>query len=132
MSQLRPISLCNVLFKIASKSLGNQLKSILTHIISPTQSVFVLGWNISDNIILASELSNYLFKHQRGNNGLLSFKLDINKTYDCIGWEYVSLPNLGFSNWQIDLMMTCVSSVSYSFIINGCPRGYLHLSQGLR
>ncbi|KAM1082644.1 hypothetical protein ACFX15_020744 [Malus domestica] len=84
MPQLRPIILCNVLFKIASKVLANRFKVILLVIISPTQSAFVPGRNITDNVILASELSNLISKRWRGSNGLLSLKLDISKAYDRI------------------------------------------------
>ncbi|KAM0961973.1 hypothetical protein ACFX2I_021161 [Malus domestica] len=84
MPQLRPISLCNVLFKIASKVLTNRFKVIMPAIISPTQSAFVPGRNITDNVILASELSNLISKRWRGSNSLLSLKLDISKAYDRI------------------------------------------------
>ncbi|KAL2224638.1 UNVERIFIED_CONTAM: hypothetical protein Sindi_2930900 [Sesamum indicum] len=92
----RPISLCNVTGKILSKVINNQMAKLLPKIISPSQSDFVQGCMISDNILLAQELSHCL-----GKNGSLSntiCKLDMEKAYDRVNWTflYQMLSRVGF------------------------------------
>lgn len=76
MSQLCPVSLGNVLYKIAAKVLTNILKFILSQIISPTQSAFVPGRLIS---LVVAEIAHYMHKSNLGWNGVMALKLDISK-----------------------------------------------------
>lgn len=114
--------------------LANRLKPILTSLISPFQSAFVPGRLISDNSLLAVEVGHFLHNKRSGKEGYFALKLDLSKAYDRVEWSFLEtmMPRMGFVEPWISLVMTCVSSVSYSFQINGEPKGYLIPSRGLR
>jgi hypothetical protein len=89
MKDLRPISLCNVIYKILAKVLANRLQMVLDKCISKEQSSFVAGRSITDNVLMASEITQYLKCKTRGNKGEASLKIDISKAYDRVNWNYL-------------------------------------------
>ena len=125
MTELRPISLCNVGYKIISKVLCQRLKIYLPLLISETQSTFVAGRLISDNILIAQEMFHGLRTNKACQGKYMAIKTDMSKVYDRVEWDFIKalLQRLGFDLHWIKLMMECISSVQYRVLLNGIPRG---------
>ena len=98
MTDFRPISLCNVVYKLISKVLGNHLKVILPQIISENQSEFLSGRLITNNVLVAFELMHYLEHKKEGKEGFVAIKLDMSKVYDRVEWDFIKqvMEKMGF------------------------------------
>jgi hypothetical protein len=129
-----PISLCNVFYKLIAKVLANRLKKVLLYIISPSQSAFISGRMITDNILVAFEALHNMDVKMKSREGYMALKLDISKAYDRVEWGFSEevIRKLGFAERWISLSMTCIRTVSYSILINGKPHGKIHQTRGLR
>ena len=119
---------------MTAKILANRLKKILPAIISDTQSAFVNGRLITNNILVAFETMHHINQRKKGKKGEMALKLDMSKAYNRV--ELVCLDKimekLGFHRRWRNLMMQCVSTVTYSIKINVKPKGHISPTRGLR
>lgn len=133
-TKFHPIALCNVLYKLISKVLANRLKKILAHIISDTQSVFPSNKEILDNILVAFESLHHLKSKKSRKKGFLAIKLDMSKAYDRAEWVHILklMEKMGFTRKWIQLISECISTISYSILVNGEPSGVIKPSRGIK
>lgn len=133
-SEYRPIALCNVFYKIISKILTNRLQPILPSIISETQTAFVRGRAISDNVLITHETLHYLRGLTATKHCSMAVKTDMSKAYDRLEWDFIAavLERMGFHAKWINWILQCISTVSYSFLVNGAAQGRVLPQRGIR
>ncbi|KAL0295433.1 UNVERIFIED_CONTAM: hypothetical protein Scaly_3104100 [Sesamum calycinum] len=86
-SDYRPISCCNVLYKAITKIIVKRIHRILPLMIDNSQNAFVPGRSITDNILLAQELLAGYNQMRLPNRCTL--KVDIQKAYDSVEWDFL-------------------------------------------
>ena len=93
----RPISLCNVIYKLVTKLITNRLKPLLPSVISASQGAFVQGRLISNNVLIAYEIMHAM-RGDRSAHGTMALKLDMSKAFDRVEWGFLAqiMLRLGF------------------------------------
>ncbi|KAI4324404.1 hypothetical protein MLD38_029899 [Melastoma candidum] len=131
-SDYRPISCCNTMYKCISKVLADRLKMVIGVLVGPTQSAFIPGRKIVDNIMLAQEIIHG-YGAKRGPKGCV-MQMDIAKAFDSLEWPFIrsALRAFDFPNTFITWVMECISTPTSSVNINGELHGFIKHSRGLR
>ncbi|KAL0439710.1 UNVERIFIED_CONTAM: hypothetical protein Slati_2454000 [Sesamum latifolium] len=112
-AEFRPISCCNVLYKVITKILVQRMQGILYTLISPSQNAFVPGRSIGD-ILLAQEL--FCGYNQQHLPPRCALKVDLRKAYDTVEWDFLrAVLNLfGFPEQFIGWIVEYVTTPSFS------------------
>ncbi|CAA7020615.1 unnamed protein product [Microthlaspi erraticum] len=133
-AEYRPIALCNVYYKIISKILTSRLQPILPTIISENQTAFVPKRAISDNVLITHENLHYLKTSGATKHCSMTIKTDMSKAYDRLEWDFIVavMERMSFHPKWINWILQCISTVSYSFLINGAAQGRVLPQRGIR
>lgn len=128
----RPISCCNIVYKLISKIIANRLKHILSECVSPNQAAFLKGRSLGENVLLATEL----MKDYNRSTCLRSvmLKIDIRKAFDTVCWDFVIkvLEAQQFPPRFITWITESILSPRFLVAINGELASFFEGKKGLR
>lgn len=131
LSNLRPISLLNMNYKIFTTVLAARLEEGISKIISTTQSGFLKGRSIHNNIRLVLDLIDY--SHLINDDGFMLF-LDFYKAFDSVEHAFIfdTLKHFGFGNRFSDMIIILHTDINscVSLPEGTCPR--FNVGRGVR
>ncbi|XP_020243282.1 uncharacterized protein LOC109821509 [Asparagus officinalis] len=121
----------NVIYKIITKILSNRLKLVVGELISTNQHAFLQGRQIGECSLLAHELLRD-FSKKHGKRACL--KIDLHKAFDSINREFVYfiMHCMGFPVIWINWIRECISTPSFSVLLNGSSSGFFKSNRGIR
>ncbi|KAL5564513.1 hypothetical protein UlMin_027677 [Ulmus minor] len=99
--------------------LADRLRPLLSSLICPTQNAFVPGRSIHDNSVLIQKVIHAM-KKKKGTQGWMGMKIDIQKAYDRLSWQFleVVLKAFGFHPKWIQWIVTCCSTPKMTLLLN--------------
>jgi len=114
-------------YKILAKTPANHLKWHLDSWIMPSQTTFLQGRRIFDNVLMANEAISWV---EENNQTLVILLLDFEKAFDQVYWNLLqaSMLQLGFDTEWISWVMALYKGVLATMEINKsfCPKFDLH------
>ncbi|XP_018512128.2 uncharacterized protein LOC103853200 [Brassica rapa] len=131
-TDFRPISCLNTVYKVLSRLLVARLKPFLPDLILPSQTAFVKDRLLVENTTLASELIHGYHKNKGSKR--IAIKVDIAKAFDILSWEFLlsSLEAIEVPQRFISWIKACICTTKFTVGYNGVVNGYFKGKRGLR
>lgn len=131
-TEYRPISCLNTLYKVISRLLVKRLKPMLPSLIVPNQTAFVKGRLLVENTSLAGELVQGY--HKNTGTKRVTIKVDIAKAFDTLSWTFLfsCLRSLSVPEQFLSWLRACICTPNYTVSYNGFVNGYFKGTRGLR
>nr|GEV75049.1 RNA-directed DNA polymerase, eukaryota, reverse transcriptase zinc-binding domain protein [Tanacetum cinerariifolium] len=127
----RPISLIGNMYKIIAKILANRLVLVLGDLVNEVQSAFIADRQILDGPFIINEIVQWCQSKKKQS---LVFKVDFEKAFDSIRWDYLDdiLRRFGFGDKWCSWIQSCLRSSRGSIIMNGSPTEEFQFHKGLK
>ena len=127
----RPITLCNLDYKILTKILTNRLKQINTNIINNLQTSGLMNKSIINNALNIENIINYI---EENEEEALIISLDQEKAFDRVEHKYLFkvLEKYNFPNNFINLIKIIYSNIKSKIQINGCFTNEFNIERSVR
>ncbi len=90
--------------------------------------------DLSQRMWLIAQEIVHMFKNTKRKKGFLGVKLDFQKAYDRLEWNFLLavLKAFGFCGKFIQLIHQCISTVQFTLLLNGSKGSNFSPSRGLR
>ncbi|GKC17685.1 RNA-directed DNA polymerase, eukaryota, reverse transcriptase zinc-binding domain protein [Tanacetum coccineum] len=114
-----------------AKILANRLVGVLNGIVNEVQSAFILDRHILDGPFILNEVLQWCkSKHKQA----LIFKVDFEKAYDSVKWDFLDdvLNKFSFGNKWCKWIQCCLRSSRGSILVNGSPTEEFQFGKGLK
>ncbi|CAL1371584.1 unnamed protein product [Linum trigynum] len=114
--------------------MAERMAVVLPQVVSSGQNGFIRKRQIVDDILIGHELIHYLKNKRTGKKGFTALKVDMEKAYDRVEWPFLLavLEKLGFNQVWVRWVQECISTASFSVMVNGSPSGFFRSTRGLR
>lgn len=125
----RPINLISGVYKIIAKVLTERLKRVVNKLVNTHQMTFIKGRQIMDAAFIANECVD---TRLRGEVPGIMCKLDIEKAYDHVNWDFLLniLRQMGFGERWLKWIDFCIKIVRFSTLVNGELVGFFFVREG--
>ncbi|GJR17489.1 RNA-directed DNA polymerase, eukaryota, reverse transcriptase zinc-binding domain protein [Tanacetum coccineum] len=119
------------LYKIIAKILANRLVSVLGDLVNEVQTAFVADRQILDGPFILDEVLQWC---RRKKKHALIFKVDFEKAFDSVRWDFVDdvLNKFGFGERWRTWIQSCLRSSRGSILVNGSPTEEFQFFRGLK
>ena len=127
----RPVSLLNVDYKIATKTIATRLEKVQPHIIHSSQSGYIKGRFIGESIRQITDIMEFTKSMQIP--GIAIF-LDFEKAFDSVEWDYIQkcLSSFNFGPQLRQWVGVFYKDISSCVLNNGHASKHFFLQRGVR